>query len=111
MIFPEPTEHTKVVSKLVDAEFADHPGQTSNFCWATTRESVLEMVDRFFNERFQEFGPYEDAIEILCQNISSDSININEAKYWANRWYIDKAWKSDIDRAINDNSKCQKIIE
>lgn len=63
IVFPEWTEHTKDVSELIQSEFPTHPGSTSNFCWATTRRQVLELSERFFEERFQEFGPYEDAID------------------------------------------------
>lgn len=63
MLFPEPTQHTKEVSELVEMEFSDHPGSSKNFCWATTREQVLVLVERFFEDRFQDFGPYEDAID------------------------------------------------
>ncbi len=63
IFFPEPTEHTKEVCELIESEFPEHPGSISNFCWATTRSQVLELTKRFFEERFQEFGPYEDAID------------------------------------------------
>lgn len=61
--FPELTKHSKDVSQLVEEMFPKHPGNTNNFCWATTREQVLKLTDRFFEERFDTFGPYEDAID------------------------------------------------
>ncbi|MDB9506177.1 AAA-like domain-containing protein [Microcystis aeruginosa CS-338/01] len=52
----------------------------------------------------------EGAFEILCK-IPPTSDNFKEAQFWAKRWYKDKAWKSDIDRALQDNPNCQKLIE
>ncbi|XOV66521.1 MAG: cryptochrome/photolyase family protein [Fluviicola sp.] len=80
MVFPEPTDHTKEVSELVASHFPSHPGKTSNFCWATTRDQVLDLTDRFFEERFEQFGPYEDAIEanetFIFHSVLSPYINM-----------------------------------
>ena len=59
----EPTSHTGDVSKLINELFPEHPGDTENFHWATTRDQVLELLDDFLEKRFQNFGPYEDAID------------------------------------------------
>ena len=52
----------------------------------------------------------EGGFEILCQ-IPATSDNFKEAQSWAKTWYKDRAWKSDIDRALQDNPNCQKLIE
>ncbi|GAB4243321.1 MAG: cryptochrome/photolyase family protein [Ekhidna sp.] len=57
-----PTKHTENTQKLVEELFPDHPGSTQNFRWATTRAQVLDLVEDFLENRFQDFGPYEDAI-------------------------------------------------
>lgn len=57
-----PTNHTKVVIKLINELFGGHPGNTTNFRWATTRPQVLHLLDDFLKQRFENFGPYEDAI-------------------------------------------------
>ncbi|MCA2735445.1 MULTISPECIES: AAA-like domain-containing protein [unclassified Microcystis] len=51
----------------------------------------------------------EGAFEILCK-IPPTSDNFKEAQFWAKRWYNDRAWKSDIDRALQDNLDCQKLF-
>ncbi len=56
------TDHTEAVAQLVDTLFADHPGQTDNFHWATTRRAAFYQLDNFLKERFAQFGPYEDAL-------------------------------------------------
>jgi len=57
------TSHTKDVIALVDKLFPDHPGNTTNFQWATTRKDALKQLDFFLDEKFNDFGPYEDAID------------------------------------------------
>lgn len=78
--FPDQTQHTKDVAVLVNQLFEAHPGSTQNFCWATTREQVLDLTRQFFEERFQEFGPYEDAIDanevFVFHSVLSPYINL-----------------------------------
>lgn len=77
---PESTANTKEVIELVDEKFRDHPGDTSDFGWATTRGQVLELTHRFFQERFDLFGPYEDAIDkdevFLFHSVLSPYLNM-----------------------------------
>ena len=54
---------TNEVMQLVENLFPEHPGEVSNFNWAVNREEVLKLMHEFFKERFQQFGPYEDAID------------------------------------------------
>lgn len=74
------TDHTKEVSELVNDLFTDHPGSTDNFQWATTRKQVLQLTNSFLKERFEKFGPYEDAIDsdqvFVFHSVLSPYINI-----------------------------------
>ena len=74
------TDHTEDVKMLVDKMFSEHPGSTENFNWATTRPQVLYLLNRFLEERFDSFGPYEDAIEkehaFLFHSVLSPYINM-----------------------------------
>jgi deoxyribodipyrimidine photolyase-related protein len=50
------------VTKLIEKRFSDHPGDLTN-CWLpTSRTAALGWLDQFLEERFFEFGPYEDAL-------------------------------------------------
>ena len=73
------TQDTSDVKTLVNELFADHPGDTSDFWMATTRAQALEQVDRFLHDRFELFGPYEDAFEsdqvFLYHSVLSPYIN------------------------------------
>jgi deoxyribodipyrimidine photolyase-related protein len=59
----KPTQHDEDVIKLVEDLFNDHPGTTQGFNWSTTRLSALAKLNDFLKERFENFGPYEDAIK------------------------------------------------
>lgn len=56
------TQHVKDVIPLVKQHFADHPGDADEFWWPTTREDALDWVEAFLTSRFEDFGPYEDAL-------------------------------------------------
>ena len=49
------------ISNFINTEFNDHPGNINNIFPYTT-EQALDWLETFFEERFKDFGPYEDAI-------------------------------------------------
>ena len=58
----EPDAITHEVIALVQARFADHPGQLGSFAWPVTREQALAGLHRFITERLPNFGRYQDAM-------------------------------------------------
>ena len=57
------SEHLRHVNELIDNEFADSPGATSEKFWIPfKRKDALKYLDDFFKVKFELFGPYEDAI-------------------------------------------------
>ena len=46
----------------INSKFNDHPGSVDNLWIPTNREASLSWLDNFFNEKFFNFGNYEDAI-------------------------------------------------
>ncbi|RYZ70629.1 MAG: cryptochrome/photolyase family protein, partial [Proteobacteria bacterium] len=56
------TKHLEAVRTICEKHFADHPGNLESVWFATTRAGALEWLEKFFEERFANFGPYEDAI-------------------------------------------------
>ena len=58
----EQDDITKEVLKLVEEEFADHFGDLHPFNFAVTRQQALQCLDKFFQERFELFGDYQDAM-------------------------------------------------
>jgi deoxyribodipyrimidine photolyase-related protein len=60
--YVEPNSVTNEVMSLVSKEFANHPGNASDFQYAVTHEAAEAWLDQFLNERLSLFGDYEDAI-------------------------------------------------
>ena len=59
----KPCKNLEEVREIVGKEFYDHPGTSENFWLPVNRKQALEWLDCFLNEKFQKFGPYEDAIK------------------------------------------------
>lgn len=55
-------EIDKKVLKIVDENFAQHPGSSLNFWLPTDRAGAHKWLQCFLKERFSCFGPYEDAL-------------------------------------------------
>ena len=76
----EPDEITREVLALVEDKFCDHFGSLDRFEWPVTREQAEEAANRFFEERIEKFGPYQDAMvhgsDDLYHSMLSTSINL-----------------------------------
>ncbi|MGD8810906.1 MAG: cryptochrome/photolyase family protein [Gammaproteobacteria bacterium] len=72
--------HVEAVTALVEAHFADHPGESAPFWLPTTRAEALSWLDDFLERRLKDFGPYEDAISersvSLFHSVLSPSLNL-----------------------------------
>ena len=60
--YAKPTKHVKDVSAVVAERFGDHPGSTEGFWLPTTRKQSIAWLKAFLADRFEGFGPYEDAL-------------------------------------------------
>ncbi len=58
----EQTGHVPEVIEVVAREFSDHPGNSAEFAWPTTRAEARAWLDDFIAHRLELFGPYEDAM-------------------------------------------------
>ena len=56
------TKETVVLKKFINSNFKDHPGNTENFWFPTTRKDANKWLDEFLKERIKLFGDYEDAV-------------------------------------------------
>ena len=56
------TKNTLVLKKFIETNFKDHPGNTKNFWFPTTRKDANKWLDEFLKERIKLFGDYEDAV-------------------------------------------------
>jgi deoxyribodipyrimidine photolyase-related protein len=77
--FPKPDTITGDVIKMIDTEFANNPGEGSNFWLPVTHEASAVWLADFISERFDQFGPYEDAMKdgeaFLFHSVLSPLIN------------------------------------
>ncbi|MGI9470527.1 MAG: cryptochrome/photolyase family protein [Rubripirellula sp.] len=58
----DPDAVTSSVIKMVQARFADHPGQADRFDLPVTRQQALEYLADFVSHRLANFGKYQDAM-------------------------------------------------
>ncbi len=56
------TKDTITLKKFINNNFKDHPGNTDNFWFPTTRKDSNRWLDEFLKERIKLFGDYEDAV-------------------------------------------------
>jgi deoxyribodipyrimidine photolyase-related protein len=71
---------TKDVIKMVNKEFAAHPGALDQFNWPVNREQALHALHDFIDHRLEQFGPHEDAmwtnLEFGWHSLLSSSLNL-----------------------------------
>ncbi len=53
---------TEEVIQLTEKNFGSHPGQGDQFWLPTDRKGAKKWLQKFLEDRFAYFGPYEDAI-------------------------------------------------
>jgi deoxyribodipyrimidine photolyase-related protein len=57
-----PNDFTREAARYVTRKFPDNPGSLKHFRWPVTRADAETWLDQFLDERFENFGLYEDAI-------------------------------------------------
>lgn len=79
---PWPEQHDEVVDAIdwVRAEFPDSPGDPGTFHWPTSHAEAEAAFEVFLDGRFDQFGPYEDAISVehpfLFHSVITPGLNI-----------------------------------
>lgn len=72
--------HLKSIIELVNSRFSNHYGESETFYLPTTREEALSWFNKFLKDKFDLFGPYEDAIlkegNFLFHSVLSPMLNI-----------------------------------
>ena len=66
--------------EYVEKNFADYPGKTDTFCYPVNTRDARDWLENFLEERFDQFGPYEDALSenerTLFHSILTPALNI-----------------------------------
>ena len=52
------------LKKIIDLKFNDHPGNTKNHWVPFNREQAIQVIDDFIENKLENFGQYEDAIDL-----------------------------------------------
>ena len=75
----QPDAITREVMALVDAEFADHMGDSANFSYAVTGKDARQAFLHFVQHQLPRFGDYQDAMQLdqpfLLHSICSAYVN------------------------------------
>lgn len=79
--FPDKSDYHKEAEDYVNENFSDHYGELNDFTiYPIDFKSSEDWLQQFFEQRFHEFGPYEDAIvkeeHFLNHSILSPLINV-----------------------------------
>lgn len=75
-----PDSATESVIKDVEKHFPDHPGEAHEFAYPVKRSQALAWLKIFLDQRFENFGPFEDAIvqdeTVMFHSLLSPLINM-----------------------------------
>lgn len=75
-----PDSITQEVIDEVERLFPSHPGHTDSFAYPVSRDQALSALGEFFEERFANFGDYEDAISqgerTIFHSVLSPCLNV-----------------------------------
>lgn len=90
-------KNTTDVIKIVNKYFADHPGNGDQFWMHVNRKGALKELNAFLKDKFEHFGPFEDAIDtrdpFLYHSIMSPYLNIG---FVTPNEIVSKAVASDV---------------
>jgi len=71
---------TEEALRYVEERFSDYPGGIADFHYAVTAADAEAWLERFLEERFESFGPYEDALSersrTLFHSVLTPALNI-----------------------------------
>jgi deoxyribodipyrimidine photolyase-related protein len=70
----------QAVKRMVDRLFPDNPGDSETFWLPTTRPQTLAWLDHFLDQRFAQFGDFQDAVtqrsEVAFHSALSPLLNV-----------------------------------
>lgn len=104
--FPDETEFYKEARNYVEEHFPDNYGELVEIqLYPTDFESSRKWLQQFFDQRFDEFGPYEDAIvsdkRILNHSVLTPMLNVG---LLSPHFVIDEALKYAEKNDVRINS-------
>ena len=102
---PGETRHTREVKALVAERFSDHPGHLDRLWVPTTHVQAERWLDAFLEERFRDFGTYEDALTRRSSFVFHSGISpLLNVGLLTPAQVLDRALRHAADRAVPINS-------
>ncbi|MBC7512650.1 cryptochrome/photolyase family protein [Candidatus Saccharibacteria bacterium] len=97
---------TEEVIKMVNAEFAVNPGSGADFWLPVTHDAARDWLEQFITERFDQFGPYEDAMKdsepFLFHGVLSPLLNCGLLS-------VGQVVKAALDAYSNDQARLSSV--
>jgi deoxyribodipyrimidine photolyase-related protein len=76
---PNKNQYVSKAIEYVELKFSDHPGSLNEFIYPVTFEEARESLNNFLEYRFDNYGPYQDALSkeqpFLNHSLLSSSLN------------------------------------
>lgn len=76
---PQKNQYVSRAIEYVESAFSDHPGSLEHFIYPVTFEEARESLAHFLEYRFDQYGPYQDALStaqpFLHHSLISASLN------------------------------------
>lgn len=94
-------KHVREAIKWVAKEFPDAPGDATTFAWPTSHDEAEARFEEFLSERFEQFGPFEDAISkehpYLFHSLLTPGLNIGLLDP---TWIVERALQLGEDEQV-----------
>ncbi len=75
-----PSDEVKDIVTQVSEEFPSYPGNGNTFAYPIDHQGAGKWLDEFLSRRFNQFGPYEDAVSqterVLFHSVLTPMLNI-----------------------------------
>lgn len=76
---PDKNQYVSKAIEYVEAQFSDHPGSLEEFIYPVTFEDARKSLNHFLEFRFNNYGPYQDAMSkeqpFINHSLISSSLN------------------------------------
>lgn len=102
---PKKNQYVSKAIEYVESEFSDHPGSVEEFIYPVTFEEARDSLHHFLEFRFDNYGPYQDALSseqpFLNHSLISSSLNNG---LLTPKFVVDQALKIAEDSDVNYSS-------
>lgn len=102
---PNKNQYVSKAIEYVESQFSDHPGSLEEFIYPVTFEEARDSLQHFLEFRFDNYGPYQDALSneqpFLNHSLISSSLNNG---LLTPKYVVDQALKTAEESDVNYSS-------